>query len=166
MFRTNRQLLANFQPANTNRDFGLDALHILPSGEIWFSVEEGFTDNRLGAVQAGDLLSSLGHRVFSNRQLVAAFAPADPEQDYGLDALFVVTDMRPPALPPRIVNLRRIGGAIRVDWEGDGDVFQLEHAPSLSEPWLPCSPIVPDLSFDDANDRMDGTAGFYRLRQW
>lgn len=93
VFRTHRQLLAKFQPAITNRDFGLDALHVLPSGEIWFSVEDGFTDSRIGAVRAGDVLSSLGHRVFNNRQLVAAFAPADPAQDYGLDALFVVTDM-------------------------------------------------------------------------
>jgi hypothetical protein len=166
VFRTNRQLLANFQPAITNHDFGLDALHILPGGEIWFSVEEGFTDNRLGPVQAGDLLSSLGQRVFSNRQLVAGFAPADPEQDYGLDAVFVVTDLKPPALPPRIVDVRRTAAAIHVDWEGDGDVFQLERAPNLSAPWLPCSPILPDLSFDEANDLVDGTAGFYRLRQW
>jgi len=166
VFRSNRDLLANFHPAITNRDFGLDALHILPSGEIWFSVEEGFADNQIGEVQAGDLLSSLGHRVFSNRQLVAAFAPADPAQDYGLDALFVVTDMRSPALAPRIVNVRRAGGAIHVDWDGDGDVFQLEHTSSLSGPWLPCSPILPDLFFDDANDLTTGAAGFYRLRQW
>ena len=166
VFRSNRDLLANFHPAITNRDFGLDALHILPGGEIWFSVEEGFTDYQIGEVQAGDLLSDLGHRAFSNQQLVAAFAPADPAQDYGLDALFVVTDMRPPALPPRIVNVRRAGGAIHVDWAGDGDVFQLEHTSSLSGPWLPCSPILPDLFFDDANDLTTGAAGFYRLRQW
>jgi len=166
VFRTNRELLANFHPAITNRDFDLDALYILPGGEIWFSVEEGFTDNVIGAVQAGDLLSSLGHRVFSNRQLVAAFAPADPEQDYGLDALFVVTDLRPPSLPPRIVNLRRAGGAIHFDWDGDGDVFQVERATNPSGPWLPCSPILPDLFFDEANDLTASTAGFYRLRQW
>jgi hypothetical protein len=94
VFRSNWDLLANFHPAITNRDFGLYALYILPSGEIWFSVEEGFTDNQLGEVQAGDLLSSLAI-AFSNRQLVAAFAPSDPAQDYGLDALFVVTDCAP-----------------------------------------------------------------------
>ena len=167
VFRTNRELLANFHPAVTNRDFGLDALQILPGGEIWFSVEEAFTDNRLGTVHAGDLLSSLGHRVFGNGQLVASFAPADPSPDYGLDALFVVTDTRPPpATAPRIVKLRRSAGTFCVDWEGDGDVFQLEHAPSISGPWSPCSPILPDLTFDDACDLTAGTSGFYRLRQW
>jgi hypothetical protein len=112
------------------------------------------------------LLSSLGHRVFSNQQLVAAFAPADPAQDYGLDALFVVTDMRPSQLPPRIVNLRRVSGAIRLDWDGDGDVFQLERCSNLSGTWLPCSPILPDLSFDDPNDVTADTSGYYRVRQW
>lgn len=166
VFRTHRELLANFHPAVTNRDFGLDALQILPGGEIWFSVEEGFTDNGLGTVQAGDLLSSFGHRVFSNGQLVAAFAPADPAPDYGLDALFVVTDTKPPAPAPHIVKLRRSVGSVGVDWDGDGDVFQLEHAPSLSGPWSPCSPILPDLTFEDGGDWTADASGFYRLRQW
>jgi hypothetical protein len=166
VFRTNRELLANFHPAVTNHDYGLDALQILPGGEVWFSVEEGFTDNWLGTVQSGDVLSSLGHRVFSNRELVAAFAPADPAEDYGLDALYVVTDTRPCALPPRIVKLQRRVGSICVDWDGEGAVFQLEHAAVISGPWMPCSPIVPDLSIEDACDLLPGASGFYRLRQW
>ena len=166
VFRTNRELLANFHPAVTNHDYGLDALQVLPGGEIWFSVEEDFTDNQLGTVQAGDLLSSLGHRVFSNRELVAAFSPADPVPDYGLDALFVVTDTKPCPPPPRIVNLRRVAGSNCVEWDGDGDVFQLEHAPSLSGLWAACSPILPDLNFEDACDVTAGASGFYRLRQW
>jgi hypothetical protein len=163
--RRNRELLELFQPAITNRDFGLDALHILPGGEMWFSVEEEFTDRRLGLIQAGDLLSSLGHRVFRNEQLVAGFLPVDPSQDYGLDAVFVVTDTRPPACPPHILGCRRLAGSVRIDWDGEGDVFQLEHAPDLFGPWSPRSPLQPDLSFDDA---CDGTAGsgFYRVRQW
>jgi len=67
VFMTHQQLLANFQPAVTNHDFGLDALYVFPSGEIWFSVEESFTDNRLGAIQSGDLLSSLGYRIQQSR---------------------------------------------------------------------------------------------------
>jgi len=166
VFRTNRELLANFHPAVTNRDFGLDALQILPGGEIWFSVEEAFTDKSLGTVSAGDILSSFGYRVFSNRELVASFAPAEPATDYGLDALFVVTDTKLPAPPPRIIRLRLPGDSIGVDWEGDGEVFQLEHAPSFLGPWSPCSPIVPDLTFDDVSDMSAGGSGFYRLRQW
>jgi hypothetical protein len=166
VFRTNRELLANFHPAVTNRDFGLDAMQILPSGEIWFSVEESFNDKGLGAVSAGDLLSSLGYRVLRNEQLVAAFAPADPSLDYGLDALFVITDTQPPAPPPRIVKLRHSAGSVGVEWDGDGEVFQLERAPGISGPWSPCSPIVSDLTFDAPGVLSAGPSGFFRVRQW
>lgn len=165
VFRTNQELLANFHPAVTNLDYGLAALQVLPGGEIWFSVEEDFTDNVLGTVRAGDVLSSLGHRVFSNAELVTAFAPAEPAPDYGLDALFVITDTSPPAAPPRIVSIRRVGSSTSLAWEGEGAVFQLEQAPSLTGSWSPCSPIIPDLTFD-AGDPVAGNAGFYRLRQW
>ena len=166
VFRTNRELLTNFHPAVTNRDFGLDAMQILPGGEIWFSVEESFNDKGLGTVSAGDLLSSLGYRVFRNEQLVAAFAPADPSLDYGLDALFVITDTQPPAPPPRIVKLRHSVGSVGVEWDGDGEVFQLEHAPGISGPWSPCSPIVSDLTFDAPEVLSAGPSGFFRVRQW
>jgi hypothetical protein len=166
VFQTNQELLANFHPAVTNHDYGLDALQILPSGEIWFSVEEDFTDTVLGMIRAGELLSSLGHRVFSNVELVAAFAPADPSLDYGLDALFVITDTRPPAPPPRILKFQRLAGSLSIEWEGEGDVFQLEHAASSFGPWFPCSPIIPGLTFEPASDLTAGAAGFYRLRQW
>jgi hypothetical protein len=166
VFRTNRELLTNFHPAVTNRDFGLDAMQILPGGEIWFSVEESFNDKGLGTVSAGDLLSSLGYRVLRNEQLVAAFAPADPSLDYGLDALFVITDTQPPAPPPRIVKLRHSVGSVGVEWDGDGEVFQLEHAPGISGPWSPCSPIVSDLTFDAPEVLSAGPSGFFRVRQW
>ncbi len=166
VFRTNRELLTNFHPAVTNRDFGLDAMQILPGGEIWFSVEESFNDKGLGTVSAGDLLSSLGYRVLRNEQLVAAFAPADPSLDYGLDALFVITDTQPPAPPPRIVKLRHSVGSVGVEWDGDGEVFQLEHAPGINGPWSPCSPIVSDLTFDAPGVLSAGPSGFFRVRQW
>ena len=166
VFRTNRELLAHFHPAVTNRDFGLDAMQFLPSGEIWFSVEESFSDKWLGTVSAGDLLSSLGHRVFSNEQLVAEFAPLAPALDYGLDAIFVVTDTKPPAPAPRIVKLRISVGSVGIDWDGDGDVFQLEYAPGISGPWSPCSPILSDLTFDATGDLATGASGFFRVRQW
>ena len=166
VFMSHQRLLANFQPAIANRDFGLDALHILPTGEIWFSVEEGFMDNRLGQIQAGDLLSSLGHRVFSNAALLVAFAPAEPSQDYGLDALFVVSDMQPVKPPPRIVPKSRAGGGLHLEWDGEGDVFQVETGPSFNGPWTPCTEVVPDLSWDGPCGATAGASGFYRLRQW
>jgi len=166
VFLTHQQLMANFQPSVTNRDFGLDALHIFPSGEIWFSVEEGFTDNRIGVVRAGDLLSNLGYRVFKNEDLVADFAPADPSLDYGLDALFVVSDIHPPRPAPRITRPTRDSGAMRLEWDGEGSVFQVEYAADLAGPWSPCSPIVPDLSCEADCNPAAGAFGYYRLRQW
>jgi hypothetical protein len=166
VFMTQRQLLANFQPAVTNHDFGLDALHILPTGEIWFSVEESFTDQRLGPIQAGDLLSNNGYIVFRNRSLLAAFAPSDPTQDYGLDALFVVTDTIELKPSPRILTQTRAGNRIHLEWDGEGDVFQVEQAPSPAGPWLPCTEILPELSGDIIPDANASSAGFYRLRQW
>jgi hypothetical protein len=165
VFLSHQQLLTNFQPAVTNRDFGLDALHILPDGEICFSVEESFLDNRLGLIQSGDLLSNLGYRVLSNQDLLAAFAPADPAKDYGLDALFVVTDAQPPKPPPRIVRCTRSGNLFHLEWDGDGDVFQVEAAPNPGGPWLPCTPVLPDLSSDVGSDS-PSASGLFRLRQW
>ena len=166
VFMSHQQLLANFQPAVTNTDLGLDALHILPTGEIWFSVEEGFMDNRLGQVQVGDLLSSLGYRVFSNAALLAAFAPADPSKDYGVDALFVVTDAQPPKPPPCIVGSSGASGWFHLEWDGEGNVFQVETALSPGGPWMPASEVVPDLSTDSPCGAPASGSGFYRLRQW
>ena len=166
VFMSHQQLLANFQPAVTNRDFGLDALQVLPGGEIWFSVEEGFVDKRLGQVQAGDLLSSRGYRVLSNAALLAAFAPADPAADYGLDGLYVITDMEPPKPPPWIVRHSGADGWLRLEWDGEGAVFQLESAPSFAGPWTPCSEVVPDSAWDSPCAATAATSGFYRLRQW
>jgi hypothetical protein len=166
VFMTQRQLLANFQPAVTNHDFGLDALHVLPSGEVWFSVEESFTDQRLGLIQAGDLLSNLGYIVFRNRSLLAAFAPSDPTQDYGLDALFVITDTQPPKPSPRILKQTKAGNQMHLEWDGEGDVFQVEHATTLIGPWLPCTEILPELSSENDADTGVSFAGFYRIRQW
>ena len=166
IFMTHQQLLANFQPTVTNRDFGLDAFYIFPSGEVWFSVEERFTDNRIGPVQEGDLLSSFGYQVFGNQDLVAAFAPADPSPDYGLDGLFVITDTLPPRPGPLIFKGTSAGSSMHLEWDGDGAVFQVETTPSLPGPWTACSPLLPDVSFDDSSVFVSGASGFYRVRQW
>jgi hypothetical protein len=98
--------------------------------------------------------------------LVAAFAPAVPSQDYGLDALFVVTDLQQVKPSPRIVRNSRAGDWLHLEWDGEGDVFQMETAPSLAGPWTPCTEVVPDLSCDSPCDASAAANVFYRLRQW
>jgi hypothetical protein len=165
VFQTQKQLLALFHPTVTNQDFGLDAMRVFPDGEIWFSVVQGFTDTQLGPILPGDVLSNRGYRAFRNSDLVAAFQPADPSIDYGLDALFVVTDVASPLPPPRLTGISRVGSAMRVSWDGDGSVFELERASDPSGPWDACSPLLPDLFFDDNCAATNGQY-FYRLRQW
>lgn len=164
--QSHKELMANFQPVVIDRDFGLDALCVLPGGEIWFSLDEDFIDNQLGPIQAGDLLSNRGYRVFRNQELVRAFAPKDPTLDYGLDAVFIVTDTCPPKPPPRITKWVQSGNLIHFEWDGEGDVFQLESAPGLPGPWLPCNPIVPGLAGDAIYDSTVSGMGVYRVRQW
>lgn len=163
IFKAHERLMVNFHPSITNYDFGLDAFQILPNGEIWFSVEEDFNDTQIGTVKAGDLLSSFGFRVLKNEDLVAAFAPSDPSIDYGLDALFVITDTEPVRLAPRFVQQAATNEALHLEWDGDGAVFQIERAPGPSGPWTTCSPILPDLSWDPPRT---GPSAFFRLRQW
>lgn len=100
VLRTNQQLLVRFHPSNPAKDYGLEALYVWPHGEIWFSTEEGFQDQMLGPILPGDLMSDLGHVVFRNLELLNAFAPVEDLADFGLDALFIVTDAATPAAPP------------------------------------------------------------------
>jgi len=81
---------------------------------------------------AGDLLSDDGYRVFGNLELVSAFAPLEDASDFGLDALFIVTDFTPPAPAPRLLGIDPHSGA--VFWEGQGRVFQLERAADPTGP--------------------------------
>src|SRR5207249_8119820 len=48
-----------------------------------------------------------GFVVFRNLELTAAFAPVEHPADFGLDALYIVTDAIPPAPAPRIDSIRR-----------------------------------------------------------
>jgi hypothetical protein len=96
--------------------------------------------------------------------LLSAFAPAEPSQDNGLDGVFVVTDTQPLKPSPRFVRQMRVGDVIHLEWDGEGDVFQVESAAALSGPWSPCTDIIPDLACDTP---FEATATrFYRLRQW
>lgn len=102
IYRTNAQLLANFNPicpADPCPDFGLDGFAVLPSGEIWFSVEEGFTDALLGPISDGDLLSTTGRIVRANLQLLNTCAPLEDLNNFGLDGIDVRVRVLPCVLP-------------------------------------------------------------------
>jgi len=55
---------------------------------------------------------------------------------------------------------------MHLEWDGEGEVFQLEFATALSGAWTPCSPILPDMSYDAACDLNAGASGYFRVRQW
>jgi len=165
---SNQQLLARFHPANVAKDYGLDAFYVWPHGEIWFSPEEGFQDQMLGPILPGDLLSNSGYVVFHNLELLNAFAPIEDLADFGLDALFVVTDATPSSPAPRLVSVQPSAstGSVQLAWEGQGRVFQVESADVVSGPFLPISPILPELSFADLWTLTNRSQAYYRLRQW
>jgi hypothetical protein len=165
--RSNQQLLSRFQPAIGTNDYGLDAIYVWPSGEIWFSTEQDFQDLALGAIAAGDLLSDQGYIVYRNADLLSAFSPTTEPADFGLDALYVISDATPPAPPPLLqlqIDASATGAGLK--WQGQGRVFQVERADALSGPFSPLSPILPDLSFGDLNALTNRNEEFYRLMQW
>ncbi len=166
--KTNKELLANFQPSDRSKDYGLDAFYIWPGGEIWFSTEVGFQDAGLGTVRGGDLLSTRGRILFNNLDLVSAFQPLEELADFGLDALFIVTDGFCPAAPPRLRQPRAhatISDGTR-RWEGSGRAFQIERADDARGPFAPVCPIVPGSSWTDVGAAKGRSKAFYRVRQW
>lgn len=166
ILKTNEELLAPFNPAEPKKDYGLDAVWVWPSGEIWFSTEEGFHGPHFEFYAPGDLLSDQGYVVFQNLELVSAFAPLEDLGDFGLDALFIVSDASPSAPAPRFtrVNRQAATGAIELEWDGAGRVFQVQRAGDAAGPYAPVSEIVPDLLFKDSTSLP--SQSFYRLRQW
>jgi len=94
VFRSQEALLARFRPANPaggpvaiELAVGLDAAYVWPHGEVWFSTEMPFVDERLGPIGSGDILSDTGRVVARNRDLVRPFQPVEDLADFGLDAL-------------------------------------------------------------------------------
>jgi len=166
--RSNQQLLSRFRPPVADHDYGLDAFYVWPSGEIWFSTEEGFNDTLFGQILAGDVLSDQGFVVYHNLELVSAFAPMEDAAEFGLDALYIVTDTVSPAPAPKISSVigPGIGGGISLNWTGDGRVFQIEKAIAPTGPFAPLSPLMVDLDWFDPGAVLGYSNGFYRLRQW
>jgi len=167
MVRTNQQLLAHFKPFDPKNDYGLKSLYVWPGGEIWFSPETGFQDLVLGPIQPGDLLSDQGYVVFHNLDLLKAFAPSSSLTNFGLDALFIVSDATPSA-PVTVLAIRTDSstGTANLIWEGMGRVFQVERADAVSGPFKTLSDILPDLFFDEPGALTNRSRSYYRLRQW
>jgi hypothetical protein len=167
LVRTNEQLLARFHPASPKQDYGLDALYVWPSGEMWFSTEDGFDDTELGAITSGDLLSDQGYVAYRNHELLSAFRPLEELADFGLDALHVVTDAGeapPPARFTRCAVDQKTGG-VTFEWSALGRAFQLERATNATGPWLPFAPIGTGTNLDVLEPGNPARA-FYRLREW
>src|ERR1043166_537806 len=160
--KSNQQLLAKFHPANTNMDYGLDALYVWPNGEIWFSTETGFQDSQIGAVSDGDLLSTEGIIVYRNAELVSEFAAPQSISNVGLSDVFVVTDVDV-ATAPRLLGPRRQQNNVVLEWIGTNRVFQLDSAASVTGPWSPLSLIDPSTTFTNQGTN---ARQFYRLEAW
>jgi len=170
--KSNEELVAQFHPAFPNQDFGLAALYLWPSGEIWFSTQEGFDGSHFDHYAPGDLLSDQGYLVYSNTNLLSAFHPVESVADFGLDALFIVSDVIPPSPaaaktvldPPLVTN--QPSGTLVFQWAKGGRVFQLEKAGNVAGPYSPISSITTDASFIDYFTLTNQAQAFYRLRQW
>ncbi|MBN2506023.1 MAG: hypothetical protein JXQ71_04950 [Verrucomicrobia bacterium] len=169
--RTHDALLAQFHPPPIVYDWGLDAIYVWPGGEIWFSLEEGFTDDVLGPILPGDLLSDQGRIIHRNLSLLERFAPVEDLGDFGLDALFVVNDAAgpPPGWPEPRCSVSRfdpVTGDVVLSWEASGRAFQIEKATDMPGPWVPLGPIQVEPPVVDCGALTHAPQGFYRLRQW
>jgi hypothetical protein len=91
--------------------------------------------------------------------------------NFGLDALFVVSDATPPdpavAAPAcRAVGLKPSVSGIVFSWTSPGRVFQLETALSIEGPWQPVGPILTTPPSQDAGALTNSPRSYYRLWQW
>jgi hypothetical protein len=166
--RSNAELLARFFPAEPGKDYGLACIYMWPSGEIWFATQNGFTSTNGQTYLGGDLLSDQGYVVYRNLDLLGPFAPVEDLFNFGLDALFVVTDVTasPPSGKLTSITVDQQTGGVTVQFNGAGKVWQLERAASASGPWTPASAIGTDLSLADNGVWTNLPQGFYRVRQW
>ena len=166
--KTNKELLARFQPAEPGKDYGLDAIFVWPSGEVWFSVETGFYGQHFESYLPGDLLSDQGYVVYRNLDLMSAFQPLEDLYDFGLDAMFVFSDAVSPPLPASIAGfeVNRSTGSLTFRTPTSDGLFQLERAASVLGPWAPLGPVSPGSVLQDNSALTTWPQAFYRLCQW
>jgi len=163
--RSNKELLARFQPTDGGPDRGLDGFYVWPSGEAWFTVETGFQDTVLGAITNGDLLSDQGYVVGRNLDLVRDFQPLEDVANFGLEGVFIVSDVGEPPAKGASLVLGLNGGTPSVSWKGPGRVFQVEATDGIGRPFEAVSPVQPGRSWTD-DTRPMSAARLYRLRTW
>jgi len=90
VIKDNSDLYSSVGARPPGPDLGLDALDLLPGGEIAFSIEHDITSDTLGPLQHGDLLSTRGRILRRNQDLLAPFGLQPPAPDVGLDAVQVL----------------------------------------------------------------------------
>jgi hypothetical protein len=159
--QTGRQIVSAFNPT-VLRDYGLDALYVWPNGEIWFSTEEDF-DTPLGPISSGDILSDKGYIVFQNLELLSPFAPIEDLSNFGLDALYIVSDLTADATSPATIIIQIENNSLQLSWTGSGHVFQIERAENVSGPYQPIA-LTNQQSWSEPFK--SSGAEFYRLTQW
>lgn len=133
--KKNRDLLSVFQPSEPNKDYGLDAFYIWDNGDVWFSTTQGFTSQTLGIIRAGDLLCDKGYIVYKNLDLLSKFSPLEDLADFGLDAIFIVTDLNVPLQPYHKQEIEN--GNLTFKWQGEGRIYQIEKADNILGPFIP-----------------------------
>lgn len=166
--KTREELLAGFHPLAAI-DFGVDALHVWPSGEVWFSLEEGFRDDLLGDIRPGDILSDRGEVLYRNLELLREFQPLEERIDFGLDALYIVSDALAPQVSTAggtVLRADRQLGDLLLRWEAQGRLYQVEKAGDVLGPWTPLGTIGPTAEFTDSGVLITNQQAFYRLREW
>ena len=168
ILRKNADLLARFYPADPRQDYGLSAFYVWPSGEIWFATETGFADINSRSYLSGDLLSDQGYVVYRNLELVAPFQPLEDLINFGLDGMWVITDVTasPPAARCLAIVPDAASGDVVLDYADPGRVWQLERSLTPGGPWLPVSPTTTDVPLTDRGILKLLPQAFYRLRQW
>lgn len=141
---------------------GLDAWHEWAHGEAWFSVRNGFQSAVAGTVRPGDVLSTWGWVVYRNLELMEGFQPLEDLADFGLEGLFVLTDLAAVA-EAGAVRWRRVEDAMVVEGVGKARAWQLEGATALGGPFELVGPPTPWARWV----RPTGVgAGFLRARAW
>lgn len=160
--RTEANLFARWNLA-PGTSAGVDALYIWPNGEIWFSTENGFTNNAAVGVSEGDIISDQGYVAFRNDAVVSAFEPADRSVDFGLDALVMISDAAASKATTQILEVNVTDAGVDLRWDSTARVFQVDRANKVEGPYSPITDLIIERSFHDS---AFGAAAFYRIRQW